>query len=146
MAPKRRGKPAAQQPTRERSFAELGVLPKIDKPATVVGEQINVPGEFWEGRQSAEERTTLYKCTVRAFTALHVFHGGAKGAAFEMQEMGQTGTGSLEAGDASGEVFHMMCTRSRSSSTIMPRSRIGCRGEPAAKDGRRSSSFRARST
>ena len=82
MAPKRRGKPAAQQPTRERSFAELGVLLKIDKPATVVGEQINVPGEFWEGRQSAEERTTLYKCTVQAFTALHVISWRRQGRSF----------------------------------------------------------------
>ena len=36
---------------------------------------------------------------------MHKFVGGDCGQAFQMQEMGTTGTGSLEHGDASGEIF-----------------------------------------
>ena len=51
---KRRGKPAAQSSKKQASFAELGVLPTIAKPASVVGEAIDVDGDFWELGGSAE--------------------------------------------------------------------------------------------
>jgi hypothetical protein len=28
-----------------------------------IGKQIKVPGSFWDGRMSTEERNTSYKCT-----------------------------------------------------------------------------------
>ena len=28
-----------------------------------IGKQIKVPGSFWDGRMSADERTSFYKCT-----------------------------------------------------------------------------------
>ena len=46
---KRRGKPAAQSSKKQASFAELGVLPTIAKPASVVGEAIDVDGDFCGG-------------------------------------------------------------------------------------------------
>jgi hypothetical protein len=43
---------------------------------------------------------------VRQFDALHKFAGGQPpSAAFEVQEMGEKGDGSLELGVASGEIF-----------------------------------------
>ena len=40
----------------------------LKKPMEAVGKQINVPGSFWQGRMTDEERQTLYRCTVRDFT------------------------------------------------------------------------------
>ena len=101
MAPKRKVT-KKQQP-----ITELA-LPLLKKPLEQIGKQINVPGSFWSGRMSAEERSTLYKCTVRDFTHTHKFPGEqAPRAAFQLQEMGVTGTGSTEPGDSSGEIFWM---------------------------------------
>ena len=48
----------------------------------------------------------------------------AKKVAFKVQETGETGTGSLEKGDASGEVFWISyCTRIRTSTSTSRRSR-----------------------
>ncbi|KAL1526248.1 hypothetical protein AB1Y20_014968 [Prymnesium parvum] len=92
-------------------------LPPIKKPSALFGKQIKVPGGFWQGRMSARERETLYSlCTVtREFDAVHPWgpaEGGAGSTrppsrAWQLQEMGPAGTGSLEAGDASGEIFWM---------------------------------------
>ena len=68
MAPKRKAS-KKQQP-----ITELA-LPLLKKPLEQIGKQINVPGSFWSGRMSAEERSTLYKCTVRDFTLAHKFPG-----------------------------------------------------------------------
>ena len=83
------------------------MLPLLKKPLEVVGEAIKVPGAFWEGSMTEDEKKELYICNVRDFSALHTFTGGMKGQGFELQEMGKTGTGSLEHGDASGEIFWM---------------------------------------
>ena len=83
--------------------------PLLKKPREHARKQIKVDGAFWEGRQSAQEKATLYKCTIREFKPIYKWaaQGGRVSAAFEMQEMGPDGTGSLEQGDASGEIFHM---------------------------------------
>ena len=39
------------------------------------------------------------------FSAVHQFADGHKVAAFQLQEMGESGTGSIEHGDASGDIF-----------------------------------------
>jgi hypothetical protein len=44
---------------------------------------------------------------VRDFSIAHTFPGGDKGQGFQLMEMGPNGTGSLEHGDASGELFWM---------------------------------------
>ena len=49
--------------------------PMIKKPLEQVGKQILVPGVYWEGRQTAEEKATLYKCTIREYSALHTIVG-----------------------------------------------------------------------
>ena len=50
-----------------------------------IGKQINVPGSYWEGRQSAEERSIKYKCTVRDFTLSYKFPTRpAPAAAFQL--------------------------------------------------------------
>ena len=84
---------------------QLEQLPLIKKPLELIGDPVNVPGTFWEGRMSAMEKETLYKCVVRDHSALHKFINGPMSEAFEVQEMGAMGTGSLEHGDASGEIF-----------------------------------------
>ena len=44
---------------------QLEQLPLIKKPLEIIGEYVNVPGAFWEGRMSAAEKEMLYKCVVR---------------------------------------------------------------------------------
>ena len=101
MPPKRKST-KKQQP-----ITELA-LPLLKRPLEQIGKQINVPGSFWNGRMSTDERSTLYKCTVRDFTHTHKFSGEqAPRAAFELQEMCVTGTGITEQGDSSGEIFCM---------------------------------------
>ena len=39
------------------------------------------------------------------FSAVHQFADGHKVAAFQLQEMGESGTGSIDHGDASGDIF-----------------------------------------
>ena len=91
-------------------MATHNFLPMLAKPLEVIGEQIKVPGDYWEGARGAlpaEEASMHYMCTVIEYSALQKFHGGATSVAFQVQEMGETGTGSLEPGVASGEVFWM---------------------------------------
>ena len=81
---------------------QLEQLPLLKKPLEVVGEKVNFPGLFWEGRMTAEEKDTQYVCIVREFSALHTFGDGskaAKGQAFQLQEMG----GSSYSRSSSGE-------------------------------------------
>jgi hypothetical protein len=98
---KAKKKPASQQQQKLKRW------PLLKKPLELVGEQIGVPGDFWQGRMSRAELQTLYMCTCRDFYLLHNFSPTHKAAAFEMQEMGPQGTGSLEHGDASGEIFYI---------------------------------------
>ena len=83
-------------------------LPTLKKPMEAIGKQIDVPGSYWEGRQTADEKENLYKCTVRDFSLAHKFSPQQPPvAAVSLQEMGVDGTGSTELGDASGEIFWM---------------------------------------
>lgn len=107
MAPKR-GRPTASAKGKAPMQQQLEQLPLIKKPLELIGTHINVPGAFWVGRMSAAEKQTLYACVVRDFSALHKFIDGTTGQGFELQEMGAAGTGSLEHGDASGEIFWMV--------------------------------------
>ncbi|KAL1500313.1 hypothetical protein AB1Y20_012979 [Prymnesium parvum] len=58
---------------------------------------------------TAEEKESIYLCTVREFDAIHKWVDRHKPpcAAWQLQEMGVSGTGSLEEGDSSGEIFWM---------------------------------------
>ena len=56
---------------------------------------------------STAQKATLYFCAIREYSAIHTFSGNKKAQAFQLQEMGVEGTGSLEHGDASGEIFWM---------------------------------------
>lgn len=88
-------------------------LPPIKQPRALFGKQVGVPGSYWQGRMSAEEREMIYLCTIREFDALHRWEGGTSNGtkppsrAWQLQEMGPSGAGSLEEGDASGEIFWM---------------------------------------
>lgn len=104
---KNTGQQRSQQPTITRS-----ALPLLKKPHEHLGKQVEVPGSFWEGRMSAEERVQKYKCTILNFDAIHRWPSTCNSKkppsqAFELKEMGATGTGSLELGDSSGDVFWM---------------------------------------
>ena len=61
--------------TRKTSKKQVSItqhaLPLLKKPMEQIGKQVNVPGSYWDGKQSADERTTLYMCTRRA-TCAHV--------------------------------------------------------------------------
>ena len=104
MAPKRKSAASKKQ----QSIMEHA-LPLIKKPLEQIGKQVHIPGSFWQGNQTAEERTsTKYKCTVRDFTLHHKFPSSLVAEpGWELQEMGITGTGSTEQGDSSGEIFWM---------------------------------------
>ena len=105
MPPKRKESTSSKK---KQSPITKHVLPLLRKPMETIGKQIDVPGAFWEGRMSEEEKKTKYKCTVRDFTMSHKFpYSIAPEAAVSLQEMGKTGTGSTEHGDASGEIFWM---------------------------------------
>ena len=75
-------------------------LPTISKPDEIVGDFIAMPGREWSGCP-AGDKDKLFRCVVRKFEAVHDF-GALKGAGFEVQEMGESGEGSLEPGVASG--------------------------------------------
>ena len=87
------------------------LLPLLSKPFAQVGKLIEIPGVYWQlsrGRMSEEEKTTLFKCVVRDFSYSHKMQGESTLVqAFELQEMGITGTGSLEEGDSSGDIWWM---------------------------------------
>ncbi|KAL1515242.1 hypothetical protein AB1Y20_001876 [Prymnesium parvum] len=85
------------------------VMPLLKKPHENIGKQVKVPGAFWEGNMTEEEKETKYLCTIKRFEAIHMWPGNQPPSqAFELQEMGVTGTGSLEHGDSSGECFWLM--------------------------------------
>jgi hypothetical protein len=55
-----------------------------------------------------EEAATLFKCTIRDFSAsVEITGAQAPSQCFQLQEMGPNGTGSLENGDASEEIWWM---------------------------------------
>ena len=95
-------------PAKATKQQQLEQLPLLKKPLELVGTQIKqVPGSYWKGRMSAAEKEALYVCSIRDFSALHMFPDESKGQGFQLQEMGESGTGSLEHGDASGDIFWM---------------------------------------
>ena len=99
--PRGKGKATAKQP----SLRAAGLVPTLKKPAEAIGLACNVPGKYWDGCPAAD-KAKKFKCTVREFEAVHKFPGSKPPqAAFEVQEMGEAGDGSLEPGVASGDVF-----------------------------------------
>ena len=80
------------------------LLPQLAKPATAIGEFVEIQGSDW-GSCPAADKDKWFKCIVRQFEAVHDFPGGTKSAGFQVQEMGESGEGSLEPGIASGDVF-----------------------------------------
>ena len=94
MAPKRKGQPSLA--------AQL--LPTLAKPASAVGAFVEIQGCEWNGCPAADKEK-WFKCIVRQFEAVHEFPGSNKSAGFQVQEMGESGEGSLEPGVASGDVF-----------------------------------------
>jgi hypothetical protein len=90
---------------KQSSLRSAGLLPTLKKPAEAIGFTCHTPGDFWDGCPAADKKK-LYSCNVRTFEAVHKFPGSRPpSSAFEVQEMGEHGTGSLEPGVASGEVF-----------------------------------------
>ncbi len=65
MGKKGRGSAQRQAPLAVEQYALL------KKPLDHLGKQIDIPGLFWQGRMSAEERETVYKCTVIDFSLMH---------------------------------------------------------------------------
>ena len=80
-------------------------LPTLTKPMEIIGDYIAMQGKDWTGCPSADKEKH-YRCIVRKFEAMHNF-GTFKSAAFEVQEMGESGEGSLEPGVASGDKFYV---------------------------------------
>ena len=85
-------------PKKKQRQSQLGsFLPLLAKPAVALGRDVHVPGDFWEGCPAADKKK-LYKCTVIEFHAMKDFGPSGKSAAYEVKEMGEQGTGSLEPG------------------------------------------------
>jgi hypothetical protein len=87
-------------------LAAHNFLPTLTKPMEIIGDYIAMQGKDWTGCPSADKEKH-YRCIVRKFKAMHNF-GTFKSAAFEVQEMGESGEGSLEPGVASGEKFYVV--------------------------------------
>ena len=101
------GKSKVASKARQTSMADTA-HPLLKKPSDHFGKQIKLPGSFWQGRMTAEEKKKTYLCTVREFELIHRWEDGRSPSnAFQLQEMGEAGEGSLEHGDASGEIFWM---------------------------------------
>lgn len=69
-------------------------LPLLKKPLDQLGKHIGVPGSYWElGRMGEQEKTAIYKCTIREYDALHKWGQGGMppSQAFQLQEMGKEG-------------------------------------------------------
>ena len=52
------------------------LMPDPKHPLSYVRRQIGIPGALWVGRQTAAERETVFKCTIREFSYAHLFSGG----------------------------------------------------------------------
>ena len=109
MPAKKRGRPARATKTLiQPTILESGLYPAIAAPMSCIGKYILVPGDYWPRRgQNVEELATLYQCYVRDYTSVHAFPTGKSSPAWQVQEMGTSGTGSLELGDSSGDIFWM---------------------------------------
>jgi hypothetical protein len=101
--------------TKQSSLQSAGMLPTLKKPAEAVGHfmtSCTCPASSGSAALPPTRRkSTSAWC---AFEGLHKFAGGVPpSAAFEVQEMGETGDGSLELGVASGEIFWIKYPRRR---------------------------------
>ena len=107
MPPKSKKRGAAGTAAKQQRLTTFA-LPLLKNPMEVIGKQVGVQGAYWDGRLSAEEKKTEYMCSVVDYSVAHRFRPAEPpAAAFKMQEMGTTGTGSTEHGDSSGGVFWM---------------------------------------
>ena len=93
--------------SKQKALTSAGFWPMLSKPAVAVGKYASVPGKYWTGCPSADNKEKRFMCIVIEFTALHDFGDGVKGSGFQLKEMGADGRGSLEPGVASGDEFVM---------------------------------------
>ena len=71
MAPKGKGRAAAAPPKRKGAMqSQLNQLPLLKKPSELIGTQIKVPGAYWDGRMSDEEKAMLWAQRTRRARAL----------------------------------------------------------------------------
>ena len=99
MAPKRPGSKQQQQ-------LNVDQYTLLKKPMEHLGKQLNVPGSFWQGRMSEDERDKIYKCTIVDFSlAQKVAPNSSPRMAFKVQEMGIDGTGSHEHSDLASTMY-----------------------------------------
>ena len=88
--------PAKRKAKGSKASVVAHFVPLLTKPAEVIGDYISMQGKEWPGCPAAD-KDKWYRCVVRHFEAMHEF-GASKSAAFEVQEMGESGDGSLEPG------------------------------------------------
>ncbi|KAL1499114.1 hypothetical protein AB1Y20_013626 [Prymnesium parvum] len=88
------------------TLTAMNIQPLLKRTSEALGKYISVPGRYWDGCAAAD-KNKIYKCIVVEFAALHDFGRGGKRPAFLVKEMGESGTGSLEPGVASGTEFYM---------------------------------------
>ena len=50
------------QPVAKQQHQQLEQLPVLKKPLEQIGKQLGVPGKYWEGRMTADEKETIYLC------------------------------------------------------------------------------------
>jgi hypothetical protein len=61
----------------------------LKKPMEHLGKQINVPGSFWQGRMSGDERDKIYKYTIVDFSlSQKVAPNSSPRMVLKVQEMG----------------------------------------------------------
>ena len=99
MAPKRPGSKQQQQ-------LNVDQYTLLKKSMEHLGKQHNVPGSFWQGRMSEDERDKIYKCTIIDFSlAQKAAPNSSPRMAFKVQEMGIDCTGSHENSDLANTMY-----------------------------------------
>ena len=99
MAPKRPGSKQQQQ-------LNVDQYTLLKKPMEHLGKQLNVPGSFWQGRMSEDERDKIYKCTIIDFSLTQkVAPNSSPRMAFKVQEVGIDCTGSHENSDLASTMY-----------------------------------------
>ena len=62
--------------------------PNLKEPGSYVGRrQVGLPGALWVGRQTATERETLFRCTIREFSFAHNFGGFVREKAWQVSDI-----------------------------------------------------------
>jgi hypothetical protein len=113
MAPKRASKQQQQ--------LNVDQYTLLKKTMEHLGKQLNVPGSFWQGRMSEDERDKIYKCTIVDFSLVQkVAPTSSPRMDFKVQEMGIDSTGRHEHSDLRAQCTGLITRCPSFASSMIP--------------------------